>query len=81
MTNRRGESPGPEKEGAMIEGRYYSPVLGTFIFAYPARYSEECDCCGKVAKNPIAFVREDDENCCEYIYGSVCFRKLKAKKQ
>lgn len=61
----------------MNTGRYWSIKLKTNVDLYKPQHSDVCMDCGKFCSNPIAFVREDDEDGLEYIYGKECIKKYK----
>lgn len=65
----------------MKEGRYFSKTLNTYVQIYSILPKGECMECGKMCKNPVAFVREDDEDGLEYLYGSECIKKLVLKRK
>lgn len=61
----------------MTEGKYWSRKLKVNVDLYRPNHAEVCMECGKWCSNPIAFVREDDVDGLEYIYGKDCIKKFK----
>ena len=65
----------------MKDGKYID-MNGRIAWVYhnDVGLAGECCVCGKIRKDPISLVWDDDEQGIEYLYGSECIKRLKLHK-
>ncbi len=62
--------------GFVKDGRHYSASEKRYCWTYRMKSPQECQKCGKICKDPVSLIWEDDEQNLEYLYGPECIKSL-----